>query len=144
MQPQQLIRGGRLGAGSTELWERTVLSSAPSGFLGGSLLSTKKNTCFLKKKASAGQAGEPLKKILMTSGQMLPTLSGDRIRVDQRKTPAQAILSLGSPNMNLPYLVTMETGAACQSYFTEEASCWQQPSGWEVYRVPFPKCHSPH
>lgn len=50
MQPQQLIRGGRPGAGSTELWERTVLSSTPSGFLGGSLLSTKKNTCLKKKK----------------------------------------------------------------------------------------------
>ena len=74
----------------------------------------------------------------MTSGQMLPTLSGDRIRVDQRKAPAQAILSLGSPNTNLPYLVTMETGAAYQSYFTEEASCRQQTLGLGGVQSPFP------
>ena len=70
----------------------------------------------------------------MISGQMLPILSGERIRVDQKKAPAQAILSLGSPNTNLPYLVTMETGAACQSYFTDKVSCWRQPSGWEGLR----------
>lgn len=78
----------------------------------------------------------------MISGQMLPILSGERIRVDQRKAPAQAILSLGSPNTKLPYLVTMETGAACQSYFTDKVSCWQQPWGWEGLRgeqSPFPQ-----
>lgn len=134
-------RGGGPGAGSTELWEPTVLSSAPSGFLEDSLHSTKKNTC-KKKKASAGQAGEPWKKILLISGQMLPILSGERIRVEQRKAPAQAILSLGSPNTNLPYVVTMETGAACQSYFTDKVSCRQQPLGWEGLRgeqSPFPQ-----
>ena len=76
----------------------------------------------------------------MISGQMLPILSGERIRVDQRKAPAQAILSF--PNTNLPYLVTMETGAACQSYFTDKVSCWQQPWGWEGLRgeqSPFPQ-----
>lgn len=73
---------------------------------------------------------------------MLPILSGETIRVEQRKAPAQAILSLGSPNTNLPYVVTMETGAACQSYFTDKVSCRQQPLGWEGLRgeqSPFPQ-----
>lgn len=77
---------------------------------------------------------------------MLPILSGERIRVEQSST-AQAILSLGSPNTNLPYVVTMETGAACQSYFTDKVSCRQQPLEQEGLRgeqSPFPQCHSPH
>jgi len=54
-------RGGRPGAGNTELWEPTMLSSAPSGFLGDSLLSTKKNTC-LKKKPVLGRQVNPGRK----------------------------------------------------------------------------------
>lgn len=31
------------------------------------------------------------------------------------------LFSLGSPNTNLPYIVTMETGVACQPYSTDGA-----------------------
>lgn len=58
------------------------------------------------------------------------------------------IVPLGSPNTNLHYLVTMETGAACQPYsqtracFLSAAALGLREAGSE-YRVRFPKCHSP-
>lgn len=63
----------------------------------------------------------------MPSSHMLPPLSGKRVKAGQRKAPAQVLpsmpfFSLGSPNTNLPYLVTMETGAACQPHPTDTCS----------------------
>lgn len=57
--------------------------------------------------ARAGQPGGPSKEIPIISGQMLPTPSGKRVKVGQKKSPVQmlplnVISSLGSPNTNLP------------------------------------------
>lgn len=68
--------------------------ATPSGHLGSSLLCPKGNTCENSQGWAAGQLGGPLKKIPITSGQMLPMPSWKRVKAGQRKASAQALPSM--------------------------------------------------
>lgn len=93
-----------------------------------------------------------MKEIPVTSGHMLPTQLGRGLKQAAggpcTSIAFNAIVPLGSPNTNLHYLVTMETGAACQPYsqtracFLSAAALGLREAGGE-YRVRFPNCHSP-
>lgn len=89
--------------------------ATPSGHLGGSLLCTKGNTC----ENSQGWAG---RWTLEENPDYFRSNVAHAIWEEDKSRPEEglctsialnAIVSLGSPNPSLPYLVTMETGTAC-------------------------------
>lgn len=89
--------------------------ATPSGHLGSSLLCPKGNTC-------ENSQGWAARRTLEENPHYLRSNVAHAILEEGESRPEKglctsialnAIVSLGSPNTSLPYLVTMETGAAC-------------------------------
>lgn len=89
--------------------------ATPSGHLGGSLLCPKGNTCENSQGWAARWTLEENPDYLR-SNVAHATWEEGKSRPEEglcTSIALNAIVSLGSPNTSLPYLVTMETGAAC-------------------------------
>lgn len=103
-------------AAHTTLGKLCSLASPPPRLLEDLFLGTKGHTC--GEKPEQGSQVDPLGRFPCLQVKCCPPHLGRGLKEAGGRPLLSAVFSLGSPNTNLPYLVTMETGAACQPYPT--------------------------